>query len=233
MTTSLIADRAPDSEARSDHPHIGFAFVLVLVLAIGSLSLGARFGPDTGIGAIAFFLGGLLSALAVNELIAAIGVPREESELPQMSVTFNMAVVRQGINRVEVESFQTGPPSLPRSSESQELTPRGFVGQDNALALTYLRLELERLLIRIAKASTVAPERGAWSAVTLARVLGTNGVLAPEVVRALLEILRVCNAAVHGASIADDTALAVVTTGEAMLAYLRDIAITNPDNHSK
>src|SRR5207248_887361 len=79
-------------------------------------------------------------------------IPRRterESGPRQVVVTFNTAGASRNLAKVwevlprEAEHLTT--------AEDWELSPRRLIGQDNQLALAYLRMELDRALVQAAK----------------------------------------------------------------------------------
>lgn len=169
------------------------------------------------------------SAMAAMSLLL-----RDEAPLrgpSRVNVTFNTAVVARSI---EQGMDLLGPARLsqPPSYESvpEELSPRRFVGRDNALALAYLRLELERTLALLIDqyAIVLSSKARTMSARDIVRVLMQRELVPEGIGQSILEVLSVCNQAMHGGKVSDETAVAVVSAGEELLRYLHALRAKRP-----
>lgn len=112
-----------------------------------------------------------------------------------------------------------------------EVTARGLVGKDNALALARLRIDIEQELLRISS------KRGQDTSIYKGNIslmvanLAQSALLPSLEARQLNEVIKVCNQAVHGNNISDKDAEAVVIAGSSLLNKVREIAA--PDDYSQ
>jgi hypothetical protein len=102
-----------------------------------------------------------------------------------------------------------------------DLTLRDTFVLDRALALAKLRIELERELRRIAAESRLTPPNRVMGAGELLRLLTEASVLDDQaLVAAVGEVLRVANAALHGATVSEEAASRVIAVGSSLVALL-------------
>lgn len=194
--------------------------VLTLVtLTAVLLVVASEVSQQSGIRLVLFFIAGSTTMA----LLSLFSQGRQMAVSPRRKIlTFNTAIVARSID----EGMRTLGPIEGTSrtmgvEASWQLSPRRLVGQDNSLALAYLRLEIERTLAAIMSANGISAE-GRWvGARQMATILAEREVLPGEIVIAVGEVVDACNAAMHGALVADDTALAVVSSGEELLRFLR------------
>jgi len=201
--------------------------VFLQFVALAALSLSATtVGPVRELRLVLFAIAGFATMAAVN--VRVTRSPRSSSPWRRPTVIFNTALVVRRIDEGwEGMSRGISAPAHRTPDAPDDLTPRRFVGQDNALALAYLRLELERALLRVARlnltGSMLAKEQRP-PARQLAEILVHQKILPQGMLAALNEILATCNGAVHGGIVSDETALAVVSTAEEILQYLERVA---------
>lgn len=96
-----------------------------------------------------------------------------------------------------------------------------YVGLDNSFALAKLRIELERELRRIAYQNKIDISARPVGAIPLARELASKDLLPLPWLEVIKEIAIICNKAVHGLEVSDETTLSVVITGGQLLEQLR------------
>lgn len=138
-------------------------------------------------------------------------------------LTFNAAIVTLRIDEGWRKlGIQPVPP--PELVSPTELSSRTLLGEDNSLALAYLRMEIERTLRKILNGRGLN-----WAGVSLASArrimegLVAQGVIDEVWQAPMHEVMNACNRAVHGASVSDETALAVISSGEQILQYLHSL----------
>ena len=92
--------------------------------------------------------------------------------------------------------------------------------QDKVLALAKLRIELEKLLRQIA--STGDPSKGHRSTAlpNVLRQLTSLDLIQARMLRALQEVLEICNRAIHGESISGESADRILHVGAELLESL-------------
>jgi hypothetical protein len=134
------------------------------------------------------------------------------------------AIVAELYQRLSIAKAEAGPAKRDAGLRGEELEwgPRHFLGSDDALALAHLRLLIETEIRRLALESGKIPLHQT-SVSALMRVLVARDVLPNEIEAALVEVIAVCDSAVHGASIPPDMAGAVVGIGEDILDLLRSL----------
>jgi hypothetical protein len=115
-------------------------------------------------------------------------------------------------------------PSVPIKGTSSErvwdLTSASLVGQDNALALAKLRIDIEQTLRELMLVRGLEVVTARSSAIKMAELLAGD-VLPTELVDPIRQVLAVCNQAIHGYDVSDDLADSVVSVGDELLARLR------------
>ncbi|NOT58985.1 MAG: hypothetical protein HOP19_02045 [Acidobacteria bacterium] len=104
-----------------------------------------------------------------------------------------------------------------------ELTPLRLVGVDNTLALAKLRIEIEHELRRIAHQHSINVTSRLLSPGNLLQELGEKDLLPANLLIGSKDIFRVCNQAIHGAEINNETATSVVNMGNQLIEYLRTL----------
>jgi hypothetical protein len=103
--------------------------------------------------------------------------------------------------------------------DSASLIRTTLLEQDPNLALAGLRIEIEKKLREIAKTrSFVVPQSAGVN--TIVNLLRQRGTLDSELASALLDVVTVCNRAIHGARIHESTARQALTIGEKILDAL-------------
>lgn len=89
---------------------------------------------------------------------------------------------------------------------------------DPIIALAKIRIELEKVLKRIARISLIDSERLTLG--VLVRNLSTHEVLPQQKCKSLNQVIGICNRAIHGESISEESAETIVNLGVALLEEL-------------
>jgi hypothetical protein len=96
-----------------------------------------------------------------------------------------------------------------------------------SLALARLRIELEQELRKIAYHNNIDINNRPLGLVSLARELASKEILPSLWVKAIEEIVSVCDRVIHGTKISDNTAASVIRVGSQMLEELRLVSAIN------
>ena len=163
----------------------------------------------------------LISGMTTVAALTAFQQSVENSTSPSfVHVSFNEVLVSQSLS----EGFTTPNPSPvdgENVAEPWDLSLGQLVGLDNSLALAKLRMELEQELRHIAYNNQTDISSRPLGVTGIARELVSRKILPTAWLGALEEITSVCNHAVHGTEISDDTAASVVRVGGQLLEQLR------------
>ena len=148
---------------------------------------------------------------------------RENSTSPSVvHVSFNEVLVSRSLSEGLIE-----PDPFPVDGEEVAkpwyLSPGQLVGLDNSLALAKLRMELEQELRHIAYNNQTDISSRPLGVIGIAQELVSREILPATWLGALKEITSVCNQAVHGTEVSDDTASSVVRVGVQLLEQLRSV----------
>lgn len=119
------------------------------------------------------------------------------------------------------------PHSRPRYSEDEAATR--YIGLDNSLALAGLRLNIEDQLRRVGTYNNIHSHSRLLGVNELIQELVSKGVIPAAWVGTLKDILSICNRAVHGADIPNDTTLSVIRAGNYLLDGLNYIKYSDHD----
>lgn len=109
----------------------------------------------------------------------------------------------------------------PEKTMPWEPTPDNLVQDDPVLALAKVRIDLERELRRIAIESDLLRSDQRFNIRRILEQLDQKGKFNPTVIRAIQDILPVCNRAVHGQAVDTETAQNVIDIAREILAILR------------
>ena len=85
---------------------------------------------------------------------------------------------------------------------------------DPIIALAKIRIELEKTLNRLAIASEIQVET---SLSRLIQTLSSHGIILPNISKSLIEVMHICNRAIHGETISEQSAKTMVNLGVALL----------------
>lgn len=201
-------------------------FAAAAILWAGLLLLVATQSTFHQLNLILYFIAGAVTMAALSSLASLF---RRDSPAPEpqrnVRVTFNTAIVTQGIDEGLRDEVGRGTPILVPVREPEELSPRALIGKDNSLALAYLRLEIERALRHVLLATNNGWAGSSNASVTrLTEVLMQAGAIHETWRAPIMEVTRAANSAVHGAEVSDTIALAVIDSGENIIAYLESMA---------
>lgn len=88
---------------------------------------------------------------------------------------------------------------------------RELAKSDPVIALAKIRIELEKVLNRLAKFSGIEVKRPVLG--LLVRSLSNYEILTPNLAKSLSDVISICNRAIHGESISEDSANTIVSLG--------------------
>ena len=101
---------------------------------------------------------------------------------------------------------------------------------DSVIALAKIRIELEKVLGRLAKLTSI--EVKSYALGSLVNKLSNQEIITPEIGKALREVIGICNRAIHGESISNEGAETIIELGVELLEdlywLLKDQLITGP-----
>ena len=138
-------------------------------------------------------------------------------------ISFNEVLVSQSLS----EGFPKPDSSVvdkEKVVEPWDLSIESLVSLDKSLALAKLRMDLEGELRRIAYNNRADISLHSTGITRIARELVRREILPTAWLRALEEIIHVCNYAIHGGTdVPDHTAASVVRVGGQLLEQLRSV----------
>lgn len=137
-----------------------------------------------------------------------------------LHVSFNEISVSQSLSE-GIKATDSSSVDGEEITEPWDLSLGQLVGSDNSLALAKLRMELEQELRHIAYNNQTDISSRPLGVTGIAQELVSRKILPPAWLGALKEITYVCNQAVHGTEIPDDTTASVVRVGGQLLEQLR------------
>lgn len=188
--------------------------IVAMILALVSLA-----GLDQGVGQVAFLIVGVLIMSALATFKQSVLAGRREPA----RISFDTPGVRRLVDAAMPAERRTGDRTVVRSSDELEPTPEDLLGEDPALALAKLRIDIERELRRIER------KRGRRDRQTRIsdrlRRLQRLGILDPKLAAAVRDILPACNEAIHGGMIDEQTARAILEIGEDVVALLAAVHV--------
>ena len=190
-------------------------FLALLTTALLFLVAQDRITPE--VNQILILIAGMTTVAALTAFQQSV---ENSASPPFVHVSFNEVLVSQSLS----EGFTT-PNSAPaegeKVTEPWDLSLGQLVGLDNSLALAKLRMELERELRHIAYNNQTDISSRPLGVTGIAQELVSRKIVPPAWLGALKEITHVCNQAVHGTEIPDDTTASVVRVGGQLLEQLR------------
>jgi hypothetical protein len=159
----------------------------------------------------------VLASFAATALLDAVLTRRGKrpSKILTLSEGFNPTYIHEVIHL-----YPTVPIKRTPSERLWDLTSASLVGQDNALALAKLRIDIEQALRELMLVRGLEVVTARSSAVKMAELLAGD-VLPTELVEPIRQVLTVCNQAIHGYDVSDDLADSIVSVGDELLARLR------------
>ena len=95
---------------------------------------------------------------------------------------------------------------------------RELAKSDPVIALAKIRIELEKVLSRLARATSIETKRFALGA--LVKKLSHHEIISLQVGQSLTEVIGICNRAIHGESISEESAGTIVELGIELLEDL-------------
>lgn len=101
---------------------------------------------------------------------------------------------------------------------------RELASSDPVIALAKVRIELEKVLNRLARIAGIEVKRPALG--ILVKTLSNHEIISPGVGKSLTEVIGICNRAMHGETISEDSAITIVSLG---IDLLEDIYWTVQD----
>ena len=192
-------------------------FLAMLTTALLFIVAQDRITPE--VNQILMLIAGMTTVAALTAFQQSV---ENSSSPPFVHVSFNEVLVSQSLS----EGFTTPNPASvegEKVTEPWDLSLGQLVGLDNSLALAKLRMELERELRHIAYNNQTDISSRPLGVTGIAQELVSREILPPAWLGALKEITHVCNQAVHGTEIPDDTTASVVRVGGQLLEQLRHV----------
>ncbi|MCR4293312.1 MAG: hypothetical protein NUV76_10600 [Candidatus Kuenenia sp.] len=92
---------------------------------------------------------------------------------------------------------------------------RELVSSDPVIALAKVRIELEKVLNRLARIAGIEVKRPALG--MLVKTLSNHEIISPNIGKSLTEVIGICNRAMHGEVISEDSANTIVSLGVDLL----------------
>ena len=171
-------------------------------------------------GQILLVICGLLSMLAIS--IIQNGLKSNKSQMIEMH--FNETLLSEMIFNVEEiiqkEHRKAFDGSI-KGKQPWEISPVEMLGKNNSLALAMVRIEIEKELRLVAHYHGIDVQHRPMGITQLANELVKKEVLPEELISPLKEVSNVCNRAIHGEEVQNETAESVVRVGEKILDRLR------------
>ena len=192
-------------------------FLALLTTALLFLVAQDRITPE--VNQILMLIAGMTTVAALTAFQQSV---ENSSSPPFVHVSFNEVLASQSLS----EGFTTPNPASvegEKVTEPWDLSLGQLVGLDNSLALAKLRMELEQELRHIAYNNQTDISSRPLGITGIAQELASREILPPAWLGALKEITHVCNQAVHGTEIPDDTTASVVRVGGQLLEQLRSV----------
>jgi hypothetical protein len=183
------------------------AAILVLHLVIGNSNV-----DTTTLGLLT-----LLAALAILPFARSITFPGG-TKVELLSALSEAGSAVGELKKAEPSIALTpAPVSLPTSERA---VWRDLLDSDPAIALAGLRIEIERRVRRLAEGQGVPADRLRRPIAALLREPAVRELMEPPEITAILEVVYVCNRAVHAESIPDGVAHETADLGEFVLRML-------------
>lgn len=109
-----------------------------------------------------------------------------------------------------IESKREGDETRPEIYEAMD-SIRELAESDPVIALAKIRIELEKVLLRLARATSIDTKRPALG--SLIQKLSNQEIISIQVGKSLKEVVSICNRAIHGELISDESAGTIVELG--------------------
>lgn len=162
----------------------------------------------------------LVGMLSVSSLSTLSGVYGRDAPLT-MKVSFDLNEARRKLENVLAVDFRDISDATTVITLPWEPTADRLLQEDPVLALAKLRIDIERELRRIAFEAKIEFDLKRISINKLLESLIKVGVIEPNIVSAIRDVLPVCNQAVHGGDINANIALQVLSVGDDIVLALR------------
>ena len=88
---------------------------------------------------------------------------------------------------------------------------RELASSDPVIALAKVRIELEKVLNRLAKIAEIEVKKLGLG--ILVKILSNHEVISPSIGKSLTEVIGICNRAVHGEAISEESANTIISLG--------------------
>lgn len=133
---------------------------------------------------------------------------------------FEAEIDPKEIQKIKFEAEKHIEPQL----EDNELRPeiytatdviRELAASDPVIALAKIRIELEKVLTRLSRVTSIENKR--YSLGALVHKLITHEIISPHIGKSLKEVIGICNRAIHGEAISDESANTIVDLGVELL----------------
>jgi hypothetical protein len=172
----------------------------------------------------------VIAGMTTIASLAAFEQYRENQDKDSLvEISFNEGFVNSIIYSQKTRSLEK---NVERETTKSKILPwdlslSQLISEDNSLALARLRIELEQELRKIAYHNNIDINNRPLGLVSLARELASKAILPSLWVKAIEEIVSVCDRAIHGTKISDNTAASVIRVGSQMLEELRLVSAIN------
>jgi hypothetical protein len=195
--------------------------VLLALLTAVLLIMTGRDESLSGISQVIMVMSGMTAMAALTAFQRLVA---RDWEYSNFHITFNemflSSAISEGLPKIQ-GTISRADHKAPNNLLPWDLTAGQLIGADNALALTRLRMDIERELRRIALETQIDLSLRPVGIKALARELVSKEALPVTLMEPLEEVAKICNIAIHGAKVADVIAAAVVRVGGQLLEQLR------------
>jgi hypothetical protein len=194
---------------------VGILFGLVTAFL---LILAAKNEKKSAIDKVLIVVAGMTT---IASLAAFEQFRESETQAPSGEIYFNEPFVSSMIfEKLSLEKDKSQEVPKPKSLP-WDLSLGQLVSEDNSLGLARLRIEIEQEIRRIAYSNKIDINNRPLGVLALTQELVSRKILPSIWLEALRDIVSVCDRAIHGAIISDDTANSVVRVGIQLLEQLR------------
>lgn len=198
-----------------------------LTVVIGAVLLVHLFYPPFVIDTGTLGLFALLIVVLILPYSKAIHFPGGGSL--ELAVTGFEKAVEKAIAHPGPRTFNVGVSDAVKAQDGVTVTKlpteehawRSYISQDANIGVAGLRMEIERLLRKLAQRAGVEGMDSYPNISQLTRLLHGKGVLSSEEMDAVMRVLHIGNRAVHGEEISRETAEIIADLGDRVLDLLR------------
>ena len=157
----------------------------------------------------------LLAIMLVSPFIAAV----KKNKFGDFEAEIDIAEIR----KIKSEVKKTLTETQENNEELHEIYAtsdaiRSLAEQDPIIALAKIRIELEKVLGRLARFNSIKIKGFALGA--LVNQLANQEILSPDLGRSLREVISICNRAIHGEIISGEGAIEIIDVGVELLEKL-------------